>query len=490
MVSRFGKSGRDTFHTRDRYTFTMEIPGYKVERCIGHGGMASAYLARQTSLDRRVVLKVLDTSVVDSASAIERFLNEGRIVASLHHPHIITTYDIGRSGSDVYISMEYVDGGDLKQRLQQGAIAPVEALSIVVKIGSALAAAHEQGIVHRDVKPGNILFRTDGTPLLSDFGIAKKLTGDADLTTTGMFVGSPNYMAPEQSDEGPVDGRVDIYALGVILFEMLSGHRPYPSESVIDVILKHKKAPVPLLPKAMRMYQPLLDRMMAKNRDARFPDVPSVLAFIERLDIDEDGRAGFAIGLSGIGWGLRRRAAEWFDFPSRRSLLLSGAVICAIAYGALLWVEQRIENRDMPRLMTIEPALETLPAVSATGSPVEISDRVEREKILGALAWLGNHSLNEYRLTAPPQDNAYYYFARLEQMDPGSSAARQGMADIASRYALLAEREIAEGDHDRARSFISVGLQVDPRNDTLRVLNELAVPKEHGLRAIVARLFH
>jgi serine/threonine-protein kinase PpkA len=232
----------------------MEIPGYDIQRCIGQGGMATAYLATQTSLDRQIVLKVLDTSDTDSAVTVERFLNEGRIVASLQHPNIITTYDIGTAGTDVYISMEFVDGGDLKQRLRQEIFAPAEAISLITKIAAALGAAHAKGIVHRDVKPGNILFREDGTPLLSDFGIAKRLTGDADLTSTGIFVGSPNYMAPEQSDIGPIDGRADIYALGVIFFKMLSGKRPYTSDSVIDVILMHKKDPVPALPAGLEGY--------------------------------------------------------------------------------------------------------------------------------------------------------------------------------------------------------------------------------------------
>ena len=190
----------------------MEIPGYEILEPIGVGGMATAYLAVQTSLGREVVIKVLDTQDKSSGESVERFLNEGRIVAAFNHPYIITIYDIGITEDVVYISMEFVEGGDLKHRLRQKPLTLDEGLDLLERIGSGLGIAHENGIVHRDVKPGNILFRKDGTPLLSDFGIAKQLTTDHDLTSTGMFLGSPNYMAPEQSEGGAIDGRADIYA--------------------------------------------------------------------------------------------------------------------------------------------------------------------------------------------------------------------------------------------------------------------------------------
>jgi serine/threonine-protein kinase PpkA len=329
----------------------MEIPGYEIQRCIGQGGMASAYLATQTSLDRQIVLKVLHTSISDSPVTTARFLNEGRIVASLQHPNIITTYDIGTAGTDVFISMEFVGGGDLKQRLREQIFAPAEAVSLIAKIASALAAAHAKGIVHRDVKPGNILFRADGTPLLSDFGIAKRLTGDADLTSTGVFVGSPNYMAPEQSDIGPLDGRADIYALGVIFFEMLTGKKPYYSDSVIDVILMHKKDPVPVLPVGLEDYQEMLNLMMAKDRNDRFRDAESVLHYIERStqqwmkSVDElADESGFDVtGMQAPKAVTRVQLGKVQRFKLR-ALLSSIALLCATAYVVLMLVERRMSD--------------------------------------------------------------------------------------------------------------------------------------------------
>ena len=248
----------------------MEIPGYQIQREIGQGGMATVYLATQESLNRSVVLKILDkVKRGESEDLAQRFMDEGKIIASLHHPNIVTIYDIGLSDGDLYISMEYVEGGDLKQRMQRS-IKPEMALDLVMKVGSALASAHTHNVIHRDVKPANILFRDEKTPLLTDFGIAKQTDEDQDLTSTGIFLGSPNYVSPEQADGASVDGRTDIYSLGCIFYEMLTGYKPYKSNSVIDIVIQHKTSPVPQLPATLSEYQPLLDRMMAKKLDQRF----------------------------------------------------------------------------------------------------------------------------------------------------------------------------------------------------------------------------
>ncbi len=476
----------------------MEIPGYEIRRQIGQGGMATAYLAEQTSLGRQVVLKVLDSSARDAPETIERFLNEGRIIASLNHPHIITIYDIGQSGDDVFISMEYVEGGDLKQRMQHKVFAPVEAIDVIEKIASGLAAAHDSGIVHRDVKPGNILFRRDGTPLLSDFGIAKRLSGDKDLTSTGMFLGSPNYMAPEQSESGPIDGRADIYSLGVILYEMLSGERAYVADSVIDVILMHKKAPVPTLKAGLEQYQELLNLMMAKSRKERFRDARALLHFIaemrkagivrskadmtERPDIDITGEHE----VSAVPPGKVTRVR--FDQPRVRKphvAIVAGLVLVALGWGVLLLLERRIEDAPAPPAAVAE----TLDAVDSEPLPVAAPGGEDATQVAEALLWLGQHSLDQLRLTAPPRDNAYYYFSRLLQLDPGNAAARRGLGRVASQYALLAEREIAANRPQQAMRLIEVGLRIDPGNRTLAALADIAREPEGGFWAALASLF-
>ena len=186
--------------------------------------MAAVYLAIQESLDRPVALKVLTDP--DSPEFSERFVNEGRIIASLVHGNIVTVHDVGIAEGLHYISMEYVDGGDLRTRIADGQ-SPEAALDLAARMADCLGFAHRKGVIHRDLKPANILFRRDGTPLLTDFGIAKNQRLDSDLTATGKIVGTPRYMSPEQALGKPVDGRSDLYSLGVVLYEMLTGEPPY-----------------------------------------------------------------------------------------------------------------------------------------------------------------------------------------------------------------------------------------------------------------------
>ena len=485
----------------------MEIPGYEIHRLIGQGGMATAYLAEQKSLGRQVVLKILDSNVNEAPDTVERFLNEGRIIASLNHPHIITIYDIGLSADKVYISMEFVEGGDLKQRMSKKVFAPVEAVDVLGKIAAGLAIAHENGIVHRDVKPGNILFRKDGTPMLSDFGIAKRLTSDSDLTSTGMFLGSPNYMAPEQSEAGPIDGRADIYALGVILYEMLTGERAYKADSVIDVIVMHKKAPIPQLGAGLEQYQELLNLMMAKERNERFRDAESLIHYIDQMrktgtiqskadmtdspdfDITSENQADGETTAPVTRITLEQRQTRFDTLPLGKLAMVGMLVLCGIGWGILLFIERRMEPPAMP--LGVTPATVenlTLPPVTATVAPgaVAVTDNAQ---IGQALLWLGRHSLDDFRLTAPPRDNAYYYFSRLLQMDPNDRQAREGILEIAVRYAMLAEREIAQDNYDGARGYVGIGLQINPDNESLRLLQELSKPSKGGFLDALASLF-
>jgi tRNA A-37 threonylcarbamoyl transferase component Bud32/tetratricopeptide (TPR) repeat protein len=462
----------------------MEIAGYAIGACIAEGGMAAAYLAEQVSLGRKVVLKVLDKRLNDSPVALQRFLNEGRLLATLRHPNIITIYDIGTTDDLVYISMEYVAGGDLKQRLAQGPLDPVTALRIFEQVARGLAAAHAEGIVHRDVKPGNILFRADGTPVLSDFGIAKSLVRDADLTATGVFLGSPNYMAPEQAEAGEVDGRADIYALGVILFEMLTGLKPYPSESVIEVIHMHKKAPIPRLPGPFAALQPLLDTMLAKDREARFRDVGALLDYLGELR-----RRGVLRALASGGAEPPRAPPaapptrlRW-DAPSDRRIryaLFALLGVMLAGYAGLFVIEARLARPvragapgDLAELSATRAVLAT-PAATTAG-PIDPST------VVTGLLWLGRHSLNTNRLTSPASDNAYYYFSRALQLDPTNQTAQAGIREIAKSYALLAEAAVTRGDTAQARAYLAVGRQLDPDNEALQVMTELTAPPRRGL---------
>ena len=274
----------------------MEIPGYKIQHEVGRGGMATVYLAIQESLNRPVVLKILgESKSASSENLIERFISEGHILAALNHPNIITIFDIGIADDSLFICMEYIQGGDLKTRMELP-ITPDTALDYLAKIGAGLAEAHRKGIVHRDIKPANVMFRDDNTPLITDFGIAKQTdAADKDLTSTGLFLGSPNYISPEQADDIEIDGRADIYSTGCMFYEMLTGMKPYKATTVFDVIIQHKQAPIPVFEKEFAEFQPLLNKMMSKSRDERFADADEMIENIKEL---KQGGASASAGMA------------------------------------------------------------------------------------------------------------------------------------------------------------------------------------------------
>jgi serine/threonine-protein kinase PpkA len=248
----------------------IEIAGYTIERKLGQGGMATVFLAIQQSFEREVALKVMSPLLNSDPSFTTRFIREARIVAHIHHASIVPVYDVGERHPFHYLSMEYLPGGDLKQRILKGKCAPGLVVDCGIAICGALDVAHRKGFVHRDIKPENILFREDGTPVLTDFGIARALDRGASLTVAGMIVGTPSYMSPEQVKGIELDGRSDLYSLGIVCYEMLTGTVPFRADSSMSVAIKHLIDPMPPLPPELRAYQPFIDRLTAKDRNERY----------------------------------------------------------------------------------------------------------------------------------------------------------------------------------------------------------------------------
>ncbi|MCP2050235.1 UNVERIFIED_ORG: serine/threonine-protein kinase PpkA [Pseudomonas fluorescens] len=258
------------------------IPGYDIEGEIGEGAMASVYLATQRSLERKVALKVMAAALAADPSFCERFLREGKTLARLSHPHTVTIHDIGNVGELYYMAMEYLPNGTLKERIAAG-LTPEQGLTLIRQIASALGYAHAQGLVHRDVKPANILFRADGTAVLSDFGIAKSLDDRTQFTQAGFAVGTPSYMSPEQARGQEIDGRADLYALGVVLYEILVGKLPYNGTDALSTALAHLTEPLPELPVHHGRYQDVLRKLLAKDPAERFPDAAALLRALDQL---------------------------------------------------------------------------------------------------------------------------------------------------------------------------------------------------------------
>lgn len=263
----------------------IQIPGYDIDGEIGEGAMASVYLATQRSLERKVALKVMAAALAADPSFCERFLREGRTLARLSHPHTVTIHDIGNVGELYYMAMEYLPNGTLKERIAAG-LSPEQGVLYVRQIASALGYAHAQGLVHRDVKPANILFRADGNAVLSDFGIAKSLDDRTQFTQAGFAVGTPSYMSPEQARGQDIDGRADLYALGVVLYEILVGKLPYTGTDALSTALAHLTEPLPELPIEHGRYQHILRGLLAKDPAERFADAAALLAALDRLPVE------------------------------------------------------------------------------------------------------------------------------------------------------------------------------------------------------------
>ncbi len=253
------------------------IRGYNFLEKLGATSHSSIYLAERESTGVKVVLKVLQQlpDVADNIGAFDRFLQEYEMIAEIDHPNIVKIYDLGVSDEHAHIAMEYIDAGDLKRRISAG-IAEPDAVRYLRQIASALAEIHRVGILHRDLKPGNIMLRSDDSIALIDFGLAKRMRLRMELTDEGEIFGTPYYMSPEQGHGNGVDHRSDIYSLGVIFYEMLTGEKPYRADSAMGIIYKHAQAPIPLLRPRFAKYQALLNMMLAKLPEDRLQSAAEI----------------------------------------------------------------------------------------------------------------------------------------------------------------------------------------------------------------------
>lgn len=251
-----------------------KIGRYEIKSELGRGGMATVYKAYDPRFEREVAVKVLPREMLHDPQFRVRFEREAKTIASLEHPAIVPVYDVGEEDEQPYFVMRYMTDGSLSDRINAGPMSIADTAKILERLAPALDEAHRKGIIHRDLKPGNILFDRTGEPYVSDFGIAKMTRGDAATVTGGAIIGTPAYMSPEQAQGEKVDGHSDIYALGVIVFEMLTGHQPYEADTPMAVVVKHITEPVPHIldsnPSLPADVERIIERAMAKARDDRF----------------------------------------------------------------------------------------------------------------------------------------------------------------------------------------------------------------------------
>jgi FixJ family two-component response regulator/tRNA A-37 threonylcarbamoyl transferase component Bud32 len=256
-----------------------QIPGYRTLRMIGQGGMAQVYLAERVHDGIQLVLKVLDPGLRHDATFLQRFVREYKLIVSIENEYVAHIFDQGFSGDQPYIAMEYLSGGTLAARIQEG-MSSLAALRLTSQIARALDAIHAHDIVHRDLKPQNIMFRQNGRPVIVDFGLAKDLDSNTHLTRLGEVMATPRYMSPEQCTGIPADARSDLYSLGVIFYEMLTGRRLWGDEGPAGLVYMHVHEQIPRLPERLAGYQTIIDRLLAKRPEDRFQSARELFATI------------------------------------------------------------------------------------------------------------------------------------------------------------------------------------------------------------------
>lgn len=474
-------------------TTLLEIPGYRVHGQLGKGGMAEIFLATQESLSRKVAIKVLRRAEDEAFS--QRFVREAHMVASLNHPSIITIHDIDRlADGRHYLAMEFLPGGDLARHKGE-LFAPERALGIVRQIASGLAVVHDKGMVHRDVKPANVLFRADGTAVLTDFGVAKDLDIDSELTQFGVAVGSPAYSSPEQAQCQPLDARSDIYSLGVILLEMLTGSNPFRGGNYTQTVVNHVQMEPPLAD-SLGAFRGVLARMLAKSPDQRFADCRALLAALDEVELSdlEQTQIRPAAPVT-VAPAPRRRRSAMPLLATLSVLVLIGTLTFAGLYlkerrelQALLdEAEQRFASGHLvePEGDSAEHYFNRVLALDEQNGEALNGLRRIRESRIGALLVQAEQRLAEGLLTEPAEDNADFYYRQALAIDPQHAGALEGLQRLLeariARSLALAEQSIADKrlllpEGDSAVHYFRQVLGWSPDNaEALAGLNRVAV---------------
>ena len=469
-------------------TDSVQVSGYKLVQKIGEGGMATVYLAVQESLDREVALKIMSPALAANETFREQFMKEGRIAAKLTHPHLMTVHDIGSDKGVYYLASEYLPAGTLRDRMQRLNVA--EVLEIVRDIASGLSYAHEMGFVHRDVKPGNIMFRSNGSAVLADFGIAKAIKSVSAATMAGNAIGTPDYMSPEQAQATPVDGRSDLYSLGAVLYECIAGHKPYEAGDAYAVALMHVTEPVPVLPEKLAWLQSLIDKSMAKQPTDRFATGDAFVAELDRLlaanpKMDATLRESRSARRRAVATGIGTTSAT-IPGSGRKWVMAAGGVAAVAVMAAVSWVAWHGKGSAPAAPVAMSTPIEAAPAIAPPPLENSAADAGLARLNLATLLARGNDYFDYgqknggEKMSFPPGDNAIDLFREALKRDPGNAQATQGLQKIAAFYANGAQSALKNGLYTGADVLVESGLRADPKNAALLQLKAQLAKAEGG----------
>ncbi|MGB0135104.1 protein kinase domain-containing protein [Dokdonella sp.] len=475
----------------------QDIPGYEMISELGEGGMATVYLAIQHSLDRKVAIKVMRRELRVSSGPMpefeRRFLLEGRTMAKLPHRNIVAVYDIVTRDEVAYISMELLEGGTLSERMRTG-LSLGEAIGVIVQLANGLEYAHRNGVIHRDLKPSNVMFRDANTPVLTDFGIAKQSDVLASrITQTGLVLGTPTYMSPEQASGRDIDGRADQYALGILFYEMLTGNPPFTGENPMTVLMGHALQPPPPLPDDLQPLQPVFDRMLAKEPNDRFDNLQDFVKALRGLVVGNDALGKQLGNITAATASERLRAlgfsGDYTDGDSGFALDLLRMPQTDPSMSRHTTSQMVKVMRERPRLLaTVAAAFGVIIlglVLWAAFKPRTLSQ--DDQYLVRTLLREADRLVASGDLLTPPGENAFEDLQKVLQKDPENDRALELLTRISAQLRSEAELALGKDDLDGAGEKANQALLVMPDDLDVQALVR-RIGEEQEQREVAVRV--
>lgn len=474
-----------------------EIPDYDIQAPLGQGGMASVFRAEHLRLKRLVALKIMhgDLAARDEQFSA-RFLREARIAADLTHPNIVQVYDVNKHDEMHYIAMEFVNGGLLEERIKSYMDFD-ELIQIMSDVAKGLDFAHKKGYIHRDIKPANILFRESGEAVISDFGIAKALDADTQMTELGSVVGTPSYMSPEQASGGTVGSRCDLYSLAVMAYRILTGRTPYSGETSLSIAVQHITEPIPEMPDTLKEVQPFLDKGMAKNPDDRYATGAELVAGLkECLDrvpqedisdaktevltmLAESAEMEKAMAEASA---AAKKAGTSSKSPAKPG---SAKPVDVETTGSNTTISINVPGTSPRTIAMGAAALAVVIALAFLLWPKGISqaDQARVELLLSS----AKGDINAGRLYQPEGNNAVEKYQQAREISDDYEPTQRAIAELSELLLQYSERAIQNGDWGPAETLAEQALSIMPDNDRgQQQLAKIAEARRQEQRAMEA----